>query len=136
MKVEIVQVSRRPQWPFWAVLLIMIWLALGSTAVWLGTHLGLPLRLCLFKRLTGVACPTCGFSRSALSLLHGQLTQAWLYNPLLCSVIALYFTATAVRLLIGRSLRLHLTRLERALCWIIAVVLVSANWAYVVFYVR
>lgn len=38
--------------------------------------------VCVFKNVTGFACPSCGSSRSLLALLHGDLTQALLINPL------------------------------------------------------
>lgn len=37
---------------------------------------------CLFKNVTGIACPSCGVTRSVLLLLHGNIKQATLLNPL------------------------------------------------------
>lgn len=37
---------------------------------------------CLFKKTTGIACPSCGSTRSVLSLAHGHFTDALLLNPL------------------------------------------------------
>jgi hypothetical protein len=135
MKIEVTQVSRRLKWPFWAALLIFAWMSLGGAALWLGRHLNRPVHLCLFKRFTGLACPTCGFTRGMLALLHGDVTQVWLYNPLLFSVFTLFFTATAVRILLGRSLRVYLTNTERQIVWILSFALLFVNWAYVIFYV-
>ena len=113
--------------------LVFVWLAEGSMAVWLDTHVDRPLQLCLFKRLTHIPCPTCGFTRSVLWLLCGQFSQAWLCNPLLCSVLGLFVGAAAVRLLLGQTVRVRLTRGERAIAWVLAVALFSLNWAYVIF---
>jgi hypothetical protein len=135
MKVELVQVCRRPPWPLWAVLIVLVWSGLGVAALWLSAHLGRPVDLCLIKRLTGVPCPTCGFTRGALSFLHGQAGRAWLYNPLLNSALALFFAATAIRVIFARGVRISLTRAERSAAWIVAVVLFLANWAYVILYV-
>ena len=135
MKVEVVQVCRRPSWPLWAVLIVLIWTGLGAGALLLSAHLDRPVALCLVKRWTGVACPTCGFTRGALSLLHGHIGQAWLYNPLLYSALALFFAATAVRIISARSLRINLSSIERSAAWILAGVLFFANWVYVIFYV-
>jgi len=117
----------------WAVLLVLVWLALGGAAILLGRYLGQPVSLCLFKRLTGIACPTCGFTRGVLNLLQGRLLQAWLCNPLLYSVLGLFFAATVMRVLLGRSVRIHLGRAERIVAWIVAIVLFVANWAYIIF---
>jgi hypothetical protein len=70
-----------------------------------------------------------------LSLLHGEIGRAWLYNPLLYSVLALFFAAAAVRAALGRSVRINLTGTERSVVWVVAVALFFANWAYVIFYV-
>jgi hypothetical protein len=67
--------------------------------------------------------------------MHGHITQAWLYNPLLHSVLALFCAATAVRIISARSLRIDLTGKERSAAWILVGVLFLANWAYVIFFV-
>jgi len=43
--------------------------------------LGLEYR-CAFKALTGIPCPTCGMTRSFLSLLKLDLKSAFYYHPL------------------------------------------------------
>jgi len=135
MKIEIVHVSRRPRWPLWAVLIVLVWSTLGSALVWLSAYFHRPVQLCLVKRLTGVACPTCGFTRGALSLLGGHIVQAWLYNPLLYSVLALFSAAIVVRIIWGRRVSISLTGTERKAAWIVAGALFFANWAYIIFYV-
>lgn len=37
--------------------------------------------VCLFKRLTGIPCPSCGSTRSVLSLLKGDFIGALISNP-------------------------------------------------------
>lgn len=37
---------------------------------------------CIFKNATGIACPSCGSTRSVLLLSHGKFTDALLLNPL------------------------------------------------------
>ncbi len=37
--------------------------------------------VCLFKRITHIPCPSCGSTRSVLSLLKGDLTGALFLNP-------------------------------------------------------
>jgi len=132
MKIEIVHVCRRPPWPLWAVLLVLVWSGLGAGAVWLAGYLHQPIELCPLKRVTGFPCPTCGFTRGALSFLHGHVGQAWLYNPLLYSVLALFFAATAARVIFARSVRIRLAGTERSIAWFAGVALFFANWAYVI----
>jgi hypothetical protein len=68
-----------------------------------------------------------------MNLLYGRFVQAWLCNPLLYSVLGIFFAVTAVRLVAGRTVRIHLSPAERIVAWIVAVVLFVANWAYVIF---
>jgi hypothetical protein len=68
-------------------------------------------------------------------MLSGRPDQAWLYNPLLFSVLALFIAATGIRILFARGLRIRLTRIERIIAWLLAAGLLAANWAYVIFYV-
>jgi hypothetical protein len=132
MRIELVQACRRPGWPHWAVMIVLAWCGLGVAALLLAVHLNQPVQLCLLKRLTGLPCPTCGFTRGALSFLHGHIVQAWLYNPLLYSVLALFSAVVGVRVIFGRAMRVSLTRTERRAAWILAMALFFANWAYVV----
>lgn len=135
MKIELVQVCRRPQWPLWAVLIVLAWLALGGTALLASSHLGRLVPLCLLKRFTGLACPTCGFTRGVLCLLDGRPGRAWLYNPLLFSVLGLFVAATGIRILFARAITIRLARTERGITWLLAGILFVANWAYIIFYV-
>ena len=133
MKFELIDVSRRPKWPLWTVVIVLIWLTLGSTALGLSIYLDRPVTLCLIKRLTGVPCPTCGFTRGGLLVLQGRILQAWLYNPLLFSALGVYCVLSAIRVIFARSVRIHLTPAERTITRITVVILFFVNWAYVIF---
>jgi hypothetical protein len=39
------------------------------------------LQICVLKNTVGVACPSCGTTRSILHVLHGDITHAFLLNP-------------------------------------------------------
>ena len=84
------------------------------------------------KNLTGISCPTCGFTRGSLSFLDGRILQGWLYNPLLFSLLGIFFLLLVYRLLFARSIRIKLTKRERSLAWVTAIVLFVANWMYVI----
>jgi len=132
---EWVQVARRPNWPWWAIALPAIWLALGGVILVLAWRAGITVPLCLFKRLTGWPCPSCGFTRGTLAFLHGHPIQAWLYNPLLFSFLGTASAVVILRMLTGKSPRLLLNRAERAAVWVILSALFAANWLDVVRYV-
>jgi len=135
MKVEIVHTTGRPPWPLWAVMIVLAWSVLGIALVWLSAHFHQPVQLCLIKRLTGVPCPTCGFTRGAIALLNGNVVQAWLFNPLLYLVLGLFFAAVVIRIIWARGIRISLTGKERLAAWVLAGTLFFANWAYVIFFV-
>jgi len=134
MKIELTHTSRRPPWPAWALGLVLLWLALGAAAVWLAARTGQTAQLCLFKRLSGMPCPACGLTRGLLSVLQGEIAAAWLYNPLLFSIIAIFFGHSLARLFFAHSLRMQFSPRERAIGWVLAVAVGLANWAYVAFY--
>lgn len=37
---------------------------------------------CVFHRLTGLHCPSCGMTRATAAALHGRFGEAWRFNPL------------------------------------------------------
>ncbi len=64
------------------------WLALGTLVAWLGVGLGrtlspvlVALPGCTFKRLTGIACATCGLTRCVLALGAGHWREAFHWHP-------------------------------------------------------
>jgi hypothetical protein len=38
--------------------------------------------VCLFKKITGVPCPSCGTTHSVVSIFHGMFLVALHYNPI------------------------------------------------------
>ncbi len=105
----------------------------ASCFAWIS--LGLPWPVCLFRRLTGLPCPTCGATRAALALAHGDLLGAIRQNPLMCVCYILTFVINlyAAVLLILRLPRPRLASLpaevKQALS-VLAVTALGANWIY------
>jgi hypothetical protein len=89
--------------------------------------------ICLFRRLTGVPCVTCGLSRGvALILFEGRVLEGWWHNPLVFSLLALVALLSVIRSITGRSYRLRLRGRLRALAWAGAACLVLGNWLYLI----
>jgi len=49
---------------------------------------------CIFNKITGLDCPGCGMTRAALSLLDGNIYQAFRWNMLIFILIPLYSVYT------------------------------------------
>jgi Protein of unknown function (DUF2752) len=107
--------------------------------VWL--TLKLPWPVCWFRHLFGVPCPTCGATRSALALAHGNIGLAFHTNPLMCLVYlgVLVFDLYALSVLVFRMKRLRLERIPLQVQRILRVMVVSGvigNWIYLLCYLR
>lgn len=115
--------------------LAVLWALVAAAVValrpfWLALAPYLP--PCPWRAATGLPCPTCGTTRSALALLHGDIFSALATNPLA--------TVVAVGFLLGGPLALAWALTARPLPplprvpWValrVAVVLaVAANWAW------
>ena len=46
-------------------------------------------RVCLFKRITNIPCPSCGTTRSVLSILNGDFSGAIQWNPFGFIIVAI-----------------------------------------------
>ena len=112
---------------------------LGASALlgslWL--HAGLPTPLCPLHAVTGLPCPTCGSTRAASALVHGDLAAAVAWNPLMTLVMigaALYVLYAAV-VVIGNLPRLRWTppsRSESRGIRIGVILLIAINWGYLI----
>ena len=126
------RVPRRPDWPWWSVALVLAWGGLVATAVYLEQRSGYEVSLCLFRRITGYPCLTCGSTRAVLSLGAGDLAQALAHNPLVMLVLTLVTLSLILRLALGRELRLALPPPLRRLSWVLVFAAALANWAYLI----
>ena len=135
MRFGVVRRGRDWRWLLGPALIVVLWAGLGLGAVALSRRLDRPVRLCIFKHLTGTPCPTCGLTRGVFALARGHPIEAWLYNPLLFLLLAVLGVSIVVRVLFGYGVEWHTTRRERIACWIVASVLFILNWLYVIRYV-
>lgn len=105
----------------------------ASCYLWLS--FGLPWPGCWFRRLTGLPCPTCGATRCAMSLLHGDIAGAWRHNPLIfvCYAGTLILNLYAACVLLFHFPRVRLAHLpswiKRCLC-VLVVFALATNWIY------
>src|SRR3982751_6626448 len=95
----------------------------GLAASWFALHLPWP--ICFFHALTGAPCLTCGATRSAMALFHGELSKALHWNPLACLAycgIALFnFYALTALTMRTRRLRGYFNTGEQRILRLLAV---------------
>ena len=132
MRLRLASVPRKPPWPMWAAGVVLGWAALMGAVAFLADLAGHSAHLCLFKRLTGIPCPTCGCMRGAMSFARGDVAAAWWCNPLMFSVAAVFFSVLLVRVVLGRAVVVELSRRQRALAWTLAAAAVVLNWVHVI----
>jgi hypothetical protein len=104
-------------------------------AAWLWS--GLPLPGCPLRTLTGIPCLTCGGTRAARHLLHGEPWQAFLQSPLVTSALLLcgLYMLYAACVLFFRSPRIRIadvTPHEARMLRGAALFLILAGWTYLI----
>ncbi len=90
---------------------------------------------CTFHVLTGLPCPSCGATRSAVFLAEGRLIDSVRVNPLFFGgYVALLFWASAALCLTvsKRELLVTCTKGEKRALRIGAAGVVIANWLYLI----
>ena len=116
----------------------LVWLAVSAAAFVVGAlwlNLGLSWPRCPFLAITGFPCLTCGATRCAVNLLHGNFLQAFWWNPLamLALLGVVLFDLYAAVVVLCRCARLRLvdwTVTEKNAVRIAAVVVIALNWIY------
>ena len=125
-----------PREPDFELLFLTVSLtAAASCFAWLA--FGLPWPKCWFRQMTGLPCPTCGATRSILSLAHGNLGDAIALNPMLflCYVGTLALDLYCAFVLLFRFPRLRLAGLPAKIKHLLCVLVFAAaatNWIYLI----
>lgn len=115
----------------------LLWggVSLGCVALApLATRLSEGLAACPIKSWTGLPCPSCGATRVVLALVAMDPFSAWAFNPLM-TLALVGFVVGGVIAAAGALLDVPLPALPRRLpvgVRAAVVVLVVANWAYLV----
>ncbi|MFA7159272.1 MAG: DUF2752 domain-containing protein [Kiritimatiellia bacterium] len=99
-----------------------------------------PLGFCLFKNITGLPCPTCGFTRSFCDFANGHWADGFMLCPFALLVFAaagamfLYNAAVIALSAGGRRLswpeRLRVTPKIMVFLAALLLLLLMANWVY------
>ena len=90
---------------FWAMCIVIGAILVPAPAPGATTVLGLP-KLCIFRNITGIACPGCGMTRSLIASGHLHLHDALTFHPLgppVLLLLIIYLMVSILRLLSGRT---------------------------------
>ena len=111
-------------------------LVFAATGLLLWVRLRLPLPLCRFREMTGVACPTCGSTRMARALLEADLVAAAGWNPFMffaLACVAVWAIASiSLRVLGHPGWRIELAKREWRALQITLVVALVGSWIYLI----
>lgn len=119
----------------------LIWLCVSvgcALVAWIWLKSGIPTPVCVFHELTGIACPGCGATRCVRNAMRGDLTAAFLMNPLVFTLgvlLTLYCIYAATVL----ALRLPRLRFDSTPVWLSATArfgipaLILLNWGWLVY---
>jgi len=117
-----------PGVPLWLVALLL-WSGLIAVIRALSRDGAAP-ELCPLRRLTGVACPTCGGTRAIEQVASGDLAGALWMNPLVTALVPAALFATLAAALLP-AVRARTTALLRARWpWWTLLALLGANWLF------
>jgi hypothetical protein len=94
--------------------------------------------VCIMKKTIGVPCPSCGSTRSMLSLLQGNFMEAVLWNPfgllifgglVIVPIWVLYDVANSKRTLLSTYQKFEIIVQRKIVAWPL-VFLVLMNWLW------
>jgi len=92
--------------------------------------------LCPWKKYTGIPCFTCGSTRAVFEFFHGNITNAFLLQPLVISLLLILTPLGGIYLYTGtvqkRLPLLSLTPNEKTIFFISILSLTLLNWIYLV----
>lgn len=105
-------------------------------ALWLS--LNLPTPQCVIYRFSGWPCLSCGGTRTARALLHGDLLAALVWNPLVAAglIAAAAYMMYAILVCVMRWPRIRITGVTPrwAMFFRLSIIgLLASNWIYLVF---
>jgi len=109
----------------------------GLAIVRFKPDLVLHLAHCPLRDMTGVPCPTCGGTHTAVALAHGRLADAFAANPLVAVGLVVFgiWLLTGVLTTVAPGLRrdLVLTSSEKRTARILAVLIILGAWIREIF---
>ena len=99
---------------FWSLCIIIGAIVIPAPSLGASTVLGLP-KLCLFRNITGIACPGCGMTRSLIATGHLHFVDAIAFHPLGPPVLILLLLYSLMHVIKLRSRTGHLQQIPKVI---------------------
>ncbi|MBI5875972.1 MAG: DUF2752 domain-containing protein [Deltaproteobacteria bacterium] len=93
--------------------------------------------VCVFKNIFGVPGAGCGMTRAFLFLGHGNIHEAVSLNinsPLAFAIVVFLWACMAVKIFIGKEVRIRLMQLEKLLLYLASASFMIIGWMYNLFF--
>ena len=90
---------------------------------------------CIFHRLTGIPCLTCGGVRSLVALSQFDVASSFLLNPMVfvfAAGVVVFSLVSLYGLIFARNIVLRLDRGQKKALRIGAISLIIVNWLYLI----
>lgn len=118
----------------WPAIALAFWFIGVGAAYVLGRASGREIPTCMFKRMTGWPCATCGGTRTAGLLAEGDLLGAFAMNPLVALFLIVFPLLAGVwiwRFSRGVARQPRMSKRQSAFYLVLFLVALALNWWYV-----
>ena len=132
MKVKTRPVPRWPRISPGIFGFVALWGLVVITARVFTHYTGADLDTCLFHRLTGYSCPTCGTTRGLMAMARGSWRESFAWNPLTMTGAVAGSLALVGRALTARTVEFEFTSTEKRLLLGFALAVTGINWAWLI----
>jgi hypothetical protein len=133
MKIIPRAVPRLPRIPLGILGFVVLWALVVILSRLFTYYTGSSLDTCLFHRLTGYSCPTCGTTRGLLAMAHGAWRESFAWNPLTMTGTVFASMAVMGRAITAKTLEFRLTPVEQRILIILGLLAMGINWAWLIY---
>lgn len=125
--------ARWPNIPLGITACVAVWALLVGLSRLLTHYTGIDPDLCLFHRMTGHSCPTCGTTRGLLALAHGSWREGLAWNPLTMVGAMVGSLAIVGRVITAKTLEIQFTPVEKRIALFLGLAVLGLNWAWLLY---
>lgn len=132
LTVYLEKTGRKPKIPIAALIVGGVWFLFVLAGVFLHRRYNVPLNFCLFRRITGLPCPTCGATTGGLHILNGKILEGWLANPFVYTTIPVIGFHLIFQIITGYTIRYRYSVVGRKIAAVLLTAAIFVNWVYVI----